>query len=99
MARPELFTDETSEIGAVFDMLRRGRPAWQKDALCREYPLVTWFPDKGAHSLVPKQICQRCLVVNECGEWAMQQDPDLDGIWGGLNRAERARIRRGRRAA
>jgi len=73
--RPELASDEVSEYGDLLDMLRRGRPAWQKDALCREYPTVTWFPEHGQKSRAAKRICERCLCLYECRAWSLEQGP------------------------
>ena len=95
--RPECATDEFGDAGALFDLLRRGRPAWQKDALCREYPSVNFFP--GGEGLAAKRVCQRCLVERECRAWSLEQGSDLDGVWGGLTQRERNQARREKRAA
>jgi WhiB family redox-sensing transcriptional regulator len=43
-----------------------------------------------------KAICATCPVLTECRTWALNAGTDADyGIWGGLNEAERRRIRRG----
>jgi Transcription factor WhiB len=43
-----------------------------------------------------KAVCERCPVRGECLQWALDAGADADyGIWGGLDEAERRRLRRG----
>ena len=63
------------------------RPAWQADALCREYRDVDWFADQHAAA---KSICERCLCRAECRTAGEQEH----GVWGATNSRERARLRR-----
>jgi len=66
------------------------RPAWHRDALCREYPKANWFPS-GHHPNAPaKRICSHCLVRADCLRWALDQGSKLPGIWGGTTKQERA---------
>ncbi len=89
------FGDECSEIGDLLELIRR-RPPWHADAACREAPAdVSWFIERGGDPGPARAVCQRCLVVDECREWALDQGPELQGIWGGMSRAERAVARRG----
>lgn len=88
-------SDELSDVGELFELVTAGRPAWQADALCREHPEVTWFPERGEPAGPAKAVCQGCLVRSECLAWAMEQDPALEGVWGGLTTKERAVERRG----
>jgi WhiB family transcriptional regulator, redox-sensing transcriptional regulator len=60
--------------------------------LCLEYPEVTWFSERGQTSAPAKEVCGRCLVQQECLEYALA-DPDLMGVWGGMSQRERARQR------
>lgn len=72
------------------------RPAWQRDALCREHPDVDYFSAKRPDPA--KAVCQRCLCRAECLQWALD-DPALDAgdaILGGLTVAERRALRRQR---
>lgn len=87
--------DEWSDIGELFDLLRR-RPAFHADAACREAPPdVSWFIERGGDPASAKAVCQRCLVVDECRAWALKQGDALEGLWGGLSKHERAVARRG----
>ena len=76
-------------------------PAWHADAACREHPGVSWFPGgrspkAGAEA---KAICGRCLAREDCLAWALEQGPELDGIWAGTTQRERNRLGREKRAA
>ena len=78
----------------VFDLLNRGRPAWHRQAACREHPEGDWFACEGDRCETAKQICAGCPVCGACGAWALHQDASLDGTWGGLTQADRRRLRR-----
>jgi WhiB family redox-sensing transcriptional regulator len=70
-------------------------PDWHADARCRDYPEVSWFPDRyGGDWETPKRICARCPVLAECRSWAMRQGRSLQGIWGGLSEQQRRNIRK-----
>ena len=69
--------------------------AWHRDALCREYPDVDWFPTRDVDE--PKAICARCLVRAECLTSAL--DNIEAGIWGATSERERRAIRARGRAA
>ena len=71
--------------------LPRG-PAWQADALCKEYPNLAWFGKSDRSSKATKAVCSACLVRDECLTYAMA-DPNLDGTWGGLTHKERNQLR------
>ncbi|MCU4183500.1 WhiB family transcriptional regulator [Acidiferrimicrobium sp. IK] len=90
----------------LLGILERSRPAWHADAACHEAPFyISWFNDGDAGELSwltdeqnadeqAKAVCARCLVVDECRAWAFAEGPMLNGVWGGMNRADRARARR-----
>ncbi len=99
-AMPELvsacstYGDKWSDIGELFDLLRH-RPAFHADAACREAPAeVSWFIERGQDPRPAKAVCQRCLVVDECRAWAFDQGAELEGVWAGLSRQDRAVVRR-----
>lgn len=93
------YGDEYSDFGSLLELLT-ARPAWHADALCHEpHPEVTWFPTKGESPEPAKAICRSCLVVGECRAWALDQDANLHGVWGGLSQLDRRRLRDGQRAA
>jgi hypothetical protein len=71
------------------------RPPWMADALCREFPEVSWFPGRGEDVRPAKAICARCLVAEECAAFVASFDAHAaeHGIWGGLSARERRRSR------
>lgn len=89
--RAHLATDELSEWGDLLDLIRRGRPAWHRDAACKEHPDTDWF--RRADEAAAKRVCRDCLVVRECRLWALEQGPELAGLWGGMTERDRAAIR------
>src|SRR4051794_6201205 len=69
----------------------RRRPSWMRDALCLERLDLDWFSrDKETIDLA-KEVCGRCLCRDECLDLALERD-DV-GIWGGLDRRERRRLK------
>jgi WhiB family redox-sensing transcriptional regulator len=75
--------------------LMRGRPDWHEDAACRTAPLdVSWFPNAGEDAVEAVRICDACPVNEQCLAWSMAQEPTLEGIWAGLTKKDRARLRR-----
>ena len=54
---------------AVRELLER--PAWMRDALCKEYPRAWWFPTRGESVVEAKAICRCCAVQFECLEYAL----------------------------
>ncbi len=72
------------------------RPAWQRDALCREpmYRHLPWVTySKGENKAVDqmKHICAQCLCRAECAAFARAvPDPGLViGVWGGTTQKQR----------
>ena len=82
--------DYRSTAEELLDLLQG--PAWQADALCKEYPKLAWFGNTDRSAKAAKAVCSSCLVRQECLAYAMT-DPTLDGIWGGLTRRERGQLR------
>jgi WhiB family transcriptional regulator, redox-sensing transcriptional regulator len=69
--------------------------AWMRDALCREEPWrsLPWLPVKGERQELMRRVCARCLVRDECYEYAIGR-PDLDGIWADSGARARSRARK-----
>ena len=59
---------------------------------CREVDPAVLHPDLDSPQAVARArtVCARCNVRLECLAFALRTS-DLDGIWGGLTAAERAR--------
>lgn len=56
-------------------------PSWHADAACK-HAGVNFFPGPSEKAERAKAICRRCLVRDECLDYALGQ-PDLAGVWGG----------------
>ena len=82
-------------VGELVAMLEAARPAWMRDALCREHPDVSWFRDRGESVSAPaRAICGRCAVRDECRAFGIENEvPAGNGIWGGLGPDDRRRLR------
>ena len=63
---------------------------WQDRARCAGAGLELFFPD-GGDTRRAKAFCAGCQVWDQCLAYGLEED---HGVWGGLNRAERARLRR-----
>jgi WhiB family transcriptional regulator, redox-sensing transcriptional regulator len=71
---------------------------WARDALCPEYPAVDFFPGAGVSPEPAQRICGRCLVRQECADFAMAEKIAV-GVWGGLSARERRKVRATEREA
>lgn len=70
------------------------RPSWMAWASCAFVDPDLWYPhDKGDPGVVAKRICYSCPVREECLEYALAND-ESHGIWGGLSRQERWKLKR-----
>jgi WhiB family redox-sensing transcriptional regulator len=66
---------------------------WQGEALCAQTDPEAFFPEKGGSTREAKRVCGRCLVRNDCLDYALAHDERF-GIWGGLSERERRRLKR-----
>lgn len=79
-------------------------PPWEfKEALCAEIGTEVFFIEdkdeiidrsKQADYSIAKRVCQKCIHLTECGEWAINKEKF--GLWGGFTPQERKKIRRAR---
>lgn len=67
-------------------------PAWTMSALCAQVDPAIFYPAKGDHSGPARAVCGRCIVAEQCLEYALEHD-DQHGIYGGLVVRERRAIR------
>ena len=67
---------------------------WMDDAACNGMDGTLFFPDRGENNKLAsaKAICARCLVKDECLDFALDNDI-YHGVWGGMSGVERQRIR------
>jgi WhiB family redox-sensing transcriptional regulator len=73
---------------------------WRQKAACIDEDPELFFPVGTTGPALEqleraKAVCQRCPVINECLEWALQTNQDA-GVWGGLSEEERRALRRSR---
>lgn len=68
------------------------RPAWQRQGLCVGREDVSWFPELGESTAPAKAICGRCSVRDECLQYALEQGPSTQGIWGATSQRERRHL-------
>ena len=71
----------TVGVEVLLDLLAGFRPGWHADALCQEYPEVNFFPPRGEHPRPALAVCSRCLALEECRAWALDQGGALPGVW------------------
>ncbi|MEW6155548.1 MAG: WhiB family transcriptional regulator [Actinomycetota bacterium] len=71
---------------------------WRLEAACRDFDTNLFFPLTEEGVAEAKAVCATCPVREECLEFALQTRQE-DGVWGGLDEAERRRARRRRREA
>lgn len=68
---------------------------WQDAAACQYTDPEAFFPPKGGSTREAKQICAACPVIDECLQYALDNDERF-GIYGGKSERERRRIKRSR---
>ena len=68
-------------------------PRWHAEALCREYPKLSWFEGRGMEIADAKSVCRRWPVQDDCLQYALDNE-SLVGIWGGLTIRERRQLTR-----
>ncbi|ALF01425.1 WhiB family transcription factor [Mycobacterium phage LilPharaoh] len=71
---------------------------WQGQALCAQVDPEIFFPDWGVNPREAKRICARCPVIDECYVHVMSFDHDQEGVWAGLTKRERRKIKKGTKA-
>jgi hypothetical protein len=65
---------------------------WAGDALCREHPEISFFPETDALTNDAKAVCRECPVIDDCLTYALADD-SLVGVWGGTTERERSNYR------
>jgi WhiB family redox-sensing transcriptional regulator len=95
----ECFTDAAVALGRAgmaaeevfaLDYVAARRPAWMADAACRAVGLDVFF---GADTTVARAVCAGCEVREPCLAYALAARIP-DGMFGGLDGRERARLPR-----
>jgi len=70
-----------------------GPGKWISRGRCAEVDPELWFPGKWDSGTEAKKICAGCEVRLECLKYAVEAD-EQHGIWGGVSRRERIRLRK-----
>lgn len=74
--------------------------SWMVEGVCAQTDPEAFFPPPGAPARDAKSICGRCEVRADCLEYALSLPYEEDfGVWGGLSRVARRKIRRERKQA
>lgn len=66
---------------------------WRGRGLCNQTDPDAFYPDVGESPKDAKKVCMKCDVREECLEYALENDEEF-GVWGGLTRRERRRLKR-----
>lgn len=90
----ELNAERTRKAGNVA-LSEAEDSSWQDRANCRGVDPDLFFPERGASTREPKEVCRGCVVRLDCLEYALSNNEKF-GIWGGLSEQERRRLRRQR---
>ncbi|HEX5543632.1 MAG TPA: WhiB family transcriptional regulator [Micromonospora sp.] len=74
----------------------RAVPAFVLDgpAACSGMPTKVFFPEPESPAALRKarRVCLRCPLYAPCGRWAVETGQQF-GVWGGMSRGERERVR------
>lgn len=70
--------------------------SWMAHAACKAIEPADWFDDDADDLDAPIEVCEPCVVRDECLEYAVTNDI-RHGIWGGVTPRQRVRMA-GRRA-
>jgi WhiB family redox-sensing transcriptional regulator len=68
-------------------------PGWYSDAACRSQVSSRWFSHDRLTRAAALTVCHNCPVETECLALALEH-PEVVGIWGGTEEAQRVRLRR-----
>lgn len=80
-----------TDLVSVLDLL--ARPEWHRRAACRGMGPALFFGDRGENVQPAKDVCASCPVTEECLAAGLREK---FGIWGGLSKRQRRRLRPGR---
>lgn len=81
----------TEPLPGLQDLLTR--PAWHSAAACRNMGVESFFPREGTSLNVARNVCNGCVVNEECLKYALS-NPSLKGIWAGTSERRRRALRK-----
>lgn len=67
------------------------RADWMAEAACRGMETSIFYPEHGQRAENARKVCQTCPVIDQCGEYALDNGERF-GVWGGgsIDRRRRA---------
>jgi len=73
---------------------------WQSGALCAATDPELFFPGKSeiGKANAAKAVCNSCLSLDECREYALSLDKNPKGVWAAMTSEERRKARKDRRS-
>jgi len=73
------------------------RPEWQRKAACRgaaaDGPTGHFTQHPGERKRAIAQCWNECEVRTDCLYYALEQEDEIDGVWGGYSKRERAEFK------
>lgn len=84
-------SEEVIDIDEHDEFLGAADTTWKALANCKESSPNLFFPIDTDNDEIPKAICSKCGVREECLEYALETK-QVAGVWGGLNEKERRRV-------
>lgn len=92
-------SDGREQFSALLEYMAN-KMAWRRFGACvRPSPREPFRTDRFFETKIPinaieaKKLCASCPVVEQCLDWALENNERF-GIWGGLTERERRRMRR-----
>lgn len=72
----------------VIEEIAKQLPLWHLDAACRGEDPALFFLDRGQSATQARAICGRCPVLEECLDYAIDEEIS-EGVFGGLSPRQR----------
>src|SRR5690606_24503584 len=66
--------------------------AWMDDAVCAQVGAGPFFPERGESARAAKRICAGCPVLDQCRQYALDNNI-LEGVWGGTTEIDRRQLK------
>jgi len=66
---------------------------WRERGACFGSYSGVFFPERGESTKAARVICDECVVVQECSDFAVGENQRF-GVWGSTTERERVKIRK-----
>lgn len=80
----------------IIEVIDVGDLEWQDYGNCQGVDPELFFPSRGDTVKEAIEVCNNCEVINECLEFALENNERF-GIWGGVSERGRRKIKRQQR--